>query len=1134
MSRLRKALAVLLVLSILAGMSGIQVLAGQNGAKDDASQVSQPAAAVLTGFEPLAQSRWEFAQKPQLEQLGLPETLAVYLGKDTVPQEIEVDWVCADDYANTQFERYTFTPVWDSALYTLGEHAAAAPQIQVVLTGRENPNSKEDVQVTPGEGDFAFTPSTGTITGLKAAYLSGLTAEQKQNIHLVIPETVGGVPVKAIGAGAFRVSYTPANAGCRFLSLDLTGALSMESIGDHAFDGDSSLSGSLIFPPNVQTIGSYAFDGTTGLTGTLQLPDAIREVKSYAFHNTGLSGTLRLPEGLQTIRDSAFRGSKFTGTLVLPQGLTTLEKVAFEGNPGITAVDLTKATQLTALPTSVFSGCGLTGVLRIPDWIQSIGATVFRDCKLETVYLPKRLDSANTKFLYSNSFGSITSSALRAIVCADAEDYAYARTVLTGSSYPKLLSYETTVRFMDGATTAASEVHLYNRPFNFRKDAQGNWDADTAYRFPEIPGKAWGLTSSAIKAVEPTDTVSTGVLYSISPLADPVITFSEGVDKVYDGVPQALTVTASHPLAKPIGQAGPGDVAFYYTWRYATINHSDPDLFGYDKNAFQVTDVRAPLGTTCTVTIQCCRLYQDGETVKPSVFKTVTHDFTVDLRQAKPTVTPSYPAGLLNISDGLPEISLSQGDTPGTILWDDGQTLQEGEHEYAWTFTPEKNAAGGCNYEAAAGTVTLTGVNGRVLRVQVNQEGEHGEILSPTQFQTVAGSDVQVLLAPEAGYRAQVLLGGTDISGAVSGDTLTLPNVQEDCVLAVSFVPLTAQEVEDKIGELSPIDPQQPPTPEQIASILEVKQHFEELSSQEQGEISQPVREKLHEALAGLPGVCVVVSDKVTVPGAHVLLENMTAQDAGALVQDASAVFEVALRVEDTQPTGQQQLSILGQLGDGTLYGHYDVSVIKTIRQGSQEFTQRLDTLASPVRMVFPVPQELRQAPEGCTREIYLLRTHEEQGKFTTEILRDLDAGDPTSITVESDKFSVYSLAWRDAKKEESGSSDSSDSGSGSGTDSSSGADTSSEQSQDSSSEPQSGSSGSQPSSSGNSSSQGQSSEPDSSFQTQHSSQEDPDDGAAAPSTGDGTGLLIPMCTAVFSLLTAVFLLIARRRRAQK
>ncbi len=1127
MSRLRKALAVVLVLSILTGMSGFQVLAGQSSAEDGKgqSQEIQTVPAVLAGFEPLEKSRWEFEQKPSLPQLGLPETLTVFLSGEMVSREIEVTWVCADDYANTQFERYTFTPVWDSALYTLGPDAVA-PEIEVVIAGQDSSNSREGVQVTPGESDFAFTASTGTITGLKPAYLAGLTEEQKQNIHLVIPETIGGVPVKAIGASAFRVTYTPANAGCRFISLDLTGALSLESIGDNAFIDDADLSGSLVFPPNVRVIGEYAFSGTSGFTGTLQLPDSIREVKRYAFSKTSLSGTLTLPEGLETIGDSAFREAHFTGTLVLPQSLKNLGTVVFSGNAGITQVDLTKATQLTALPASTFRSCGLTGVVRIPEWIQSIGAKAFGDSKLETIYLPKKADPANTKFLVSNSFGSITSTTLQALVCADAEDYAYVKTVLTGSKYPQRLSYEMTVRFLDGSDTVGTIERLYNQPYNFVKDAQGNWATDSSYQFPQISGKQWGLTASSINPVKPTDLVTTDILHSFISLEKPVITYSDGIDKVYDGVPQALTVTAAHPLAKPIGEAGPGDVVFDYTWTWGTIGSSPAVLAGFDKNTYLVTDVRAPYAITCSVRVRACLVNEQNKAV---VFDTQTHDFVVDLRQAKPAVNPNFPTGLINTADGLPEISLSKGDTPGTIRWDDSQTLQEGEHEYTWTFTPETNAENFSNYETAAGTATLTGVNGRVLNIQVNQDGGHGSILSPTQFQTVAGSQVKVLLAPDAGYRAQVMLNGTDISGDVKGDSLTLPDVQEDCQITVSFVPLSPQDVEEKIEGLTPVDPQQPPTPEQTASILEAKQNFEELSPQVQAEVSQSARDRLNEAVASLPGVSVVVSDKVAVPGAKVLLENMTAQDAKTLAQDASAVFEVALCVEDTQPTGQQRDSILSQLGDGKLYGHYDVSVVKTIRQGSQETTQRLDTLTSPVRMVFPIPQELSEVPEGVTREFFLLRTHEEQGKVNTQILQDLDAGDPTSITVESDKFSVYSLAWRDTVEEPGGSSSS-------GADSSGGTDSSSGQSQGSSSDTQSGFSGSEPSGSGNSSSQGQSSDPGSSDQAQHSSQAQPDsnDGSERVSTGDATGLLIPLSTAGISLLTAMFLLIARRRRAQK
>ena len=43
----------------------------------------------------------------------------VYLDGKDEEQEIPVSWVCADDYAATEYDSYTFTPVWDTDTYKL-------------------------------------------------------------------------------------------------------------------------------------------------------------------------------------------------------------------------------------------------------------------------------------------------------------------------------------------------------------------------------------------------------------------------------------------------------------------------------------------------------------------------------------------------------------------------------------------------------------------------------------------------------------------------------------------------------------------------------------------------------------------------------------------------------------------------------------------------------------------------------------------------------------------------------------------------------------------------------------------------------------------------------------------------------
>ena len=51
----------------------------------------------------------------------------------------------------------------------------------------------------------------------------------------------------------------------------------------NAFQGCSSLNGTLTIPETVDTIGAYAFDQCSLLTGTLTIPGKVTNVSNYAF-----------------------------------------------------------------------------------------------------------------------------------------------------------------------------------------------------------------------------------------------------------------------------------------------------------------------------------------------------------------------------------------------------------------------------------------------------------------------------------------------------------------------------------------------------------------------------------------------------------------------------------------------------------------------------------------------------------------------------------------------------------------------------------------------------------------------------------------------------------------------------------
>lgn len=740
-------------------------------------------------------------------------------------------------------------------------------------------------------------------------------------------------------------------------------------------------------PGNLKTIGDYAFFDV-GLGGTLQIPDQVTSIGSNAFK----------------ISDSSLVG--FSGKLTIPASVESLGSVAFSGNKKITSVEF-EGNKLTQIPDSVFRYCGLNGAVVIPPSVQKIGRNVFDSTNLKTIYLPKRTDESNTAFINSGTFGTFSNSKLTAIVCHK-EDFSVVCSTL-GSQFSKKTGYEISVSFVNGGSAEPID-RLYNLPYNYTKDDQGVWSADSTYRFPQIQGKKWGLTENAVSPVSETDIIKQEKLYPISALEDPVITFGDGIDKVYDGEPAALKVTAEHPMAKPIGKAKTGDVVFYYTWSWGTITSSSAVLKGFDENTYNVTDVREPrFPISCGVRVQACLV--NGTKATP--LYTVDHDFTVHLRQAEPEVNPVYPKGMTNISEGMPQITLSKGDTKGTISWDKDQIFEVGKKEYRWTFVPDKNTDGNYNYASKSGTAVLNLVDGKVFKATVHQ-AEHGHITPEGEFETAQGSLTEFRIKPDAGYRLKsVSMNGRDVTGEIENDVYTLHNIQSDYEISAVFAPLSAADMKKIADQLPQAASGKPLNEEEKISILDAKQHFDALPETSQEEVPEASKKKLREAILSLPQVQTEVSGNLQLNDQSLLLDNMTSADVQKLYQNDRS-FKIEVVAADTRPDRGEAKAIEGQLHGATIYKNMDIRVIKTVVENNKKTIEDLSVLRSPIRIVFDIPEEIRAPQSGAEREFFIIRAHKADGKITAELLTDQDDSDAT-VTVDSDQYSVYAIAYKDS-----------------------------------------------------------------------------------------------------------------------
>ena len=116
---------------------------------------------------------------------------------------------------------------------------------------------------------------------------------------LVIPESIDGVPVVAIGERAFR--------DCSTLNGDVVLPKSIVAIEKEAFMNADGLNGRIYFPQSLKVISDRAFYGCQSLQGDLIIPDSVETIGDEAFsYCTGIGSAVYGGRGLKSVGRDVF------------------------------------------------------------------------------------------------------------------------------------------------------------------------------------------------------------------------------------------------------------------------------------------------------------------------------------------------------------------------------------------------------------------------------------------------------------------------------------------------------------------------------------------------------------------------------------------------------------------------------------------------------------------------------------------------------------------------------------------------------------------------------------------------------------------------------------------------------------
>lgn len=199
---------------------------------------------------------------------------------------------------------------------------------------------------------------------------------------IIVPDTIDGYPVVAIGEGAFR--------GNKYLTAILIPDC-ITSIDDYAF-ADTNLD-SLVLPAELNSLGRCILSGNKGVT-EIVIPKTLSSTgSSYSnliegdgpFAESNVQ-TAVIESGMTVIPEHLFHKNSTLTSVEIPDTVTEISCYAF-AQTGLENIEL--PSSVTTLQYEIFSGGNLLQI-SIPDSVTGMGNAIFQNCsKLQKVKLPK-------------------------------------------------------------------------------------------------------------------------------------------------------------------------------------------------------------------------------------------------------------------------------------------------------------------------------------------------------------------------------------------------------------------------------------------------------------------------------------------------------------------------------------------------------------------------------------------------------------------------------------------------------------------------------------------------------------------------------------------------------------------------
>lgn len=247
---------------------------------------------------------------------------------------------------------------------------------------------------------FAAAETEGIFTYTVADDQATITAVDCSEVKdIVIPETLGGVPVTRFGGRAFRDNDSIRGNGADTLFIPKTvtsisyGVFTFSDIRQILVASDNpnytSDENGVLFSKDMKTLivasGGFASECYT-------VPDGVETIGPWAFHTCVLLEEIILPDSVQVIADQAFYNAQSLKKIHLNEGLTLISANCFAFCTSLETVVI--PSTVTTLNNSAFTDCTSLKCAIISEGITTLNIHLFEsDSALEYVYLPSTLES---------------------------------------------------------------------------------------------------------------------------------------------------------------------------------------------------------------------------------------------------------------------------------------------------------------------------------------------------------------------------------------------------------------------------------------------------------------------------------------------------------------------------------------------------------------------------------------------------------------------------------------------------------------------------------------------------------------------------------------------------------------------